>query len=156
MKKPPKDADHPIQPIICDQHGVVRFKSNGIVRYLLDHGGFDMNAIARLPFDLRDREQFAQLIGYSVSGFGDLSYVRPDTVAEVRSRRAEPEEKTDFLNQRSGRVITMIGTNYVVMLICSPSVAWCGIAWAESPDQRPDPESVILELEPEEFEKLAA
>lgn len=103
MKKPPKDADHPIQPIICDQHGVVRFKSNGIVRYLLDHGGFDMNAIARLPFDLRDREQFAQLIGYSVSGFGDLSYVRPDTVAAA-DRMVETGETAE-----QARIATLHG-----------------------------------------------
>ena len=57
---------------VLDQNGTVRFKRNAIVVHLLENGGIDMNAIARLPFDNRDREQFAQLIGYSVNGFGEL------------------------------------------------------------------------------------
>lgn len=69
---------HPIQPVFHDEHGVVRFKENKIVRYLLDNGGIDMNRIAILGFDQNDQEQFAQLIGYSVSGFGGLSYVSDD------------------------------------------------------------------------------
>ena len=35
--------------------------------------------IAVKGFSQEDQEQFAQLIGYSVSGFGDLSYVSDDT-----------------------------------------------------------------------------
>lgn len=71
--------NHPIQPLALDEHGVLRFKQNAIVRYLLDHGGIDMNALAVLPFENVDREQFAQLIGYSLGGFGDLSYVSEET-----------------------------------------------------------------------------
>ena len=73
------DEEHPIQPIVRDSHGTVRFKENAIVRYLLDNGGIDMNKLATLPFCQNDREQFAQLIGYSLSGFGDLSYVSDRT-----------------------------------------------------------------------------
>lgn len=68
-------AKHPIQPLERDTRGVIRFKSNAIVRHLLDHGGINMNDIARLEFSQEDREQFAQLIGYSHSGSGDLGYV---------------------------------------------------------------------------------
>ena len=77
----PTDAEHPMQPLVLDQNGTVRFKRNAIVVHLLENGGIDMNAIARLPFDNRDREQFAQLIGYSLTGFGELSYARSDIVA---------------------------------------------------------------------------
>jgi len=70
---------HPIQPLALDEHGVLRFKSNAIVRYLLDNGGIDMNDLARQGFSQEDSEQFAQLIGYSLSGFGDLSYVSDAT-----------------------------------------------------------------------------
>lgn len=70
---------HPVQPLITDSEGIVRFKENAIVRWLLDAGPFDMNQIAATPFGIEDREQFAQLIGYSLSGFGDLSYVRDET-----------------------------------------------------------------------------
>lgn len=72
---------HPIQPLALDASGVMRFKENAIVRYLLDEGGFDLNHIARKEFSQEDREQFAQLIGYSLSGFGELSYVSSDTYA---------------------------------------------------------------------------
>lgn len=68
-------AKHPIQPLERDHRGVIRFKSNAIVRHLLDHGGITLNDIARLDFSREDREQFAQLIGYSHSGSSDLSYV---------------------------------------------------------------------------------
>ena len=94
MKPIYKDAEHPMQPVVRDEAGVVRFKPNAIVEHLLEHGGIDMNAIARLPFDNRDREQFAQLIGYSVSGFGELSYARPDIVAAA-DRMVETGESAD-------------------------------------------------------------
>ena len=69
----------PMQPIFLD-NGIPRFKGNAIVRYLLDAGPFDMNTLGVMTFSAEDREQFAQLIGYSVSGFGDLSYVNRDAV----------------------------------------------------------------------------
>lgn len=73
--------NHPIQPLETDEQHSFRFKQNKIVSYLLDNGGIDMNALAMLDFSVEDREQFAQLIGYSLSGFGELSYVRADTYA---------------------------------------------------------------------------
>lgn len=69
----------PIQPLYKDPHGTIRFMSNKIVEYLLDNGGIDMNDLARLDFSDKDREQFAQLIGYSLDGFADLSYVSDAT-----------------------------------------------------------------------------
>lgn len=74
-----KEPQHPIQPLIADSAGVVRFKANRIVRYLLDAGPFEMNHLARMSFSDEDREQFAQLIGYSLAGFGELSYVSDET-----------------------------------------------------------------------------
>lgn len=70
---------HPVQPLVTDQDGVVRFKPNAIVEFLLDAGPFDMNKLASMRFPKEDYEQFAQLIGYSLSGFGDLSYVSDET-----------------------------------------------------------------------------
>lgn len=66
---------HPMQPIALDSEGVARFRANPLVRFLLDAGPFTMNTLAVLPnIPAEDRAQFAQLIGYSVSGYGDLSY----------------------------------------------------------------------------------
>jgi hypothetical protein len=70
---------HPIQPLEKDANGTLRFKGNAIVRFLLDSGPHDMNTLAMKDFSQEDREQFAQLIGYSLPGFGDLSYVSDET-----------------------------------------------------------------------------
>lgn len=75
----------PIQPLVLDERGVLRFRGNSIVRYLLDNGGVDLNHLACVEFPQEDREQFAQLIGYSLSGFGELSYVSDDTYDAVVS-----------------------------------------------------------------------
>ncbi len=83
----------PMQPIHIAKDGCVRFKQNRLVDALLDHGqatGFGLNELAR-KYDSRgpggdyreDWNQLAQLMGYSTSGFGDLSYARPDTVREA-------------------------------------------------------------------------
>lgn len=82
----------PMQPVAKDDHGVVRFRANAIVRHLLDHGGIDLNQIARLDFSQEDREQLAQLIGYSISGYHELSYVSDESCAEasVRSEQVVP------------------------------------------------------------------
>lgn len=40
-----------------------------------------MNMLALMPFTDEERSQLAQLIGYSVSGYGDLSYAK--NVAEA-------------------------------------------------------------------------
>ncbi len=68
-----------LQPIETDGNGYKRFRENKVVRYLLDNGGLDLNHLAVQYFPNEDREQFAQLIGYSVSGFGELGYVGNET-----------------------------------------------------------------------------
>jgi hypothetical protein len=71
---PPGDRV-PMQPLVRDPAGVVRFRRNALVCYLLDNGGIDLNRLACLPnIPREDWAQLAQLIGYSVSGYGDLSY----------------------------------------------------------------------------------
>lgn len=85
---------HPIQPLAQDEQGILRFKPNAIVSYLLDNGGIDLNQIATLGFDREDHEQFAQLIGYSLGGYSDLSYVKDETW-ETANRMAEKGETED-------------------------------------------------------------
>lgn len=69
---------HPMQKI---KDG--RFVKNDIVEYLLDNGGIDLNKIACMDFSDEDRQQFAQLIGYSVSGYGSLSYVSEESCGQA-------------------------------------------------------------------------
>ncbi len=79
-----KRVEHPVQPIVRAKDGVYRFKRNQIVRDLLEFAqvrGFGLNEIACREYDRNDREQLAQLIGYSVSGAGDLSYMRRSLIA---------------------------------------------------------------------------
>lgn len=79
---------HPMQPVYLDEKGTIRFQPNKIVEYFLDHGGIDMNALAMREFSQDDRIQFAQLIGYSVGGFHELSYVS-DSAAKAASQAAQ-------------------------------------------------------------------
>lgn len=89
--KASKRSRHPVQPLVADGK-VSRFKQNAIVRFLLDHGPFDMNQIGAMEFSAEDREQFAQLIGYSLSGFGDLDYVS-DATYEIAARQDNMRRK---------------------------------------------------------------
>jgi len=72
---------HPMQPIYKDKHGVVRFRQNDIIAYLFERGLIDLNALALMKFKKDDEMQLAMLLGYSVSGFGDLSYATKEVVA---------------------------------------------------------------------------
>ena len=72
-----KEQIMPIQPIVDG-----RFVENKIVSKLLDmcqEAGYGLNQIAVENFTNEERMQFAQLIGYSLSGFADLSYVDDET-----------------------------------------------------------------------------
>lgn len=69
---------HPMQPVEWAPDNVIRFRPNEIVKYLLAVGSMDLNKLALLPFTNEDREQFAQLLGYSITGFSELDYVSDD------------------------------------------------------------------------------
>lgn len=82
------EQKNPIQPVYTDEHGSYRFKANALVQYLLDRGGLSMNDLACVRCSQTDREQFAMLIGYSVSGFGSLNFASDETY-EAATRMAE-------------------------------------------------------------------
>ena len=85
----------PMQPLVIDGHGTLRFKENPIVRKLLDYAterGYGLNEIAMKQFDAEDQMQLAQLIGYSLSGYGMLSYVTDDSYE--RAAASAPQEPT--------------------------------------------------------------
>lgn len=110
--EPPAPAvspGHPVQPIVYEGEGeeaVIRFKRNAIVDFLLDWAkdrGMGLNDLARLPgphptyggaFPDDDWQQLAQLIGYSVGGYGDLSYSDPKVAEEAQ------KEATRMFNER--------------------------------------------------------
>jgi hypothetical protein len=78
---------HPQQPLEKCPDGVIRFKENKIVRWLVDSKRISMNELAMMDFPDEEREHFAQLIGYSVTGFGELCYVSDEAYNEAVSNR---------------------------------------------------------------------
>lgn len=73
---------HPLQTIVRAEDGVIRFQGNVLVQHLLDSypGGAAALRLACPAADNGDWEQLDQLLGWSVSGFGDLPYVSRETI----------------------------------------------------------------------------
>ena len=88
----PLEVVMPLQPIV--DH---RFVMNRIVDKLLEVAPIDLNDIAMMDFTNQERMQFAQLIGYSVSGFGGLSYVDDETY-EAAERKAQGATEDEARN----------------------------------------------------------
>ena len=83
----------PLQPI---ENG--RFVPNRIVQYLLEVAPIGLNELAAMDFSAQERMQFAQLIGYSLSGFGELGYVDDETY-EAAQKMAEGLTEQEARNQ---------------------------------------------------------
>ena len=73
--------EHPMQPVELDGLGVPRFRRNAIVKWLfnLKH----TSNIFQMDFTDEDKRQLAQLIGYSVGGYSELSYVTDESAAQA-------------------------------------------------------------------------
>lgn len=87
---------HPMQPIDFDTDGIIRFQKNKIISFLIEWSssrGIDMNALAVMDFSNEDRMQFAQLIGYSVSGYGELPYASKQSVLDADTKADELVKK---------------------------------------------------------------
>lgn len=87
-------ATMPMQPVIMVE-GVARFRANAMVDKVLEHSqrhGFGLNELACQEFTAQERMQFAQLIGYSVSGYGELSYVSDASYYAAAHRAVAAEE----------------------------------------------------------------
>lgn len=89
---------HPMQKIAVID-GCPRFVTNEIVRFLVSAYPGGLNALTEMNFHDPDWSQLAQLIGYSTSGYGELSYanrkhvVKADKTAEYwiyKKREAQP------------------------------------------------------------------
>jgi hypothetical protein len=100
---------HPMQPLEPDEHGVLRFRRNKIVDYLLEWSrprGMGLNELRAVGFDDDEWQQFAQLIGYSLSGWGTLSFVSDAEwdnaqAALATQRQAEPVEDGDYYSEEA-------------------------------------------------------
>ena len=83
---------HPMQKIEQTEDGVIRFRENKIIRYLMKEGKIDLNQIyckdTDGDFNKGDYTQLMQLIGYSVSGYGDLG-TSPRKIVKKADKKAE-------------------------------------------------------------------
>lgn len=95
---------HPLQPLVLSENQELRFKPNAIVRFLLDRGPFTMGDLAAEDFSQEDREQFAQLLGYSHRFASELSYMRSEVLdaamAEYENPGQSPSSREAVLQGR--------------------------------------------------------
>lgn len=97
---------HPVQPLEEDEHGVLRFKQNKIVHHLLDTSTSDLNPLWQLHFSNEDHEQLMQLIGYSLSGYGDLDYVSDETYYLAESQ-LKPPQRIEVLREKYAQLFDL-------------------------------------------------
>lgn len=95
------EEKHPMQPIVRDEEGRLRFKANNIITYFAWHGIIDINDIKSLDFSRygvtdEDRMQLAQLLGYTVDGYCELSYVSDESCNKANEAISKMET-TDYL-----------------------------------------------------------
>ena len=92
-----ENTRNPIQPLQMDD-GTMRFKANHIIRDLYDFTmpkGFDMNHIVGSgKYSQDDIEQFYQLIGFSLTGFHEVSYVSDETALEASKLAKQVNSKS--------------------------------------------------------------
>lgn len=91
--------DQPMQPVLTDDQGIVRFQGNAIIKHMFDKGQFDLNDLCA-NFSIEDYEQLLQLLNFSVSAYGDMP-VRKSSVEQADSLAAaeqvEDASRTDEL-----------------------------------------------------------
>ena len=114
-----KEIVFPIQPTFVDDNGTIRFRLNSIVRALLETSTLDLNKIACMDFTKQERMQLAQLIGYSLGGFGELSYVDDETygaaarlheneISEQEARMIELREQFSRIKESLYKIMSEI------------------------------------------------
>lgn len=79
---------HPMQPLVVDSKGTVRFKKNQIVTDLLNRittatENHITKKVIEGEYSRDDYNQLMQLVGYSVSGYGDLDLIDPNVAARA-------------------------------------------------------------------------
>lgn len=117
---------NPIQPLTKDPHGMLRFKSNAIVEHLLEVAkkhGCGLNEIACMDFTPDDRQQLAQLIGYSLSGYSELSYVDDDAygaATEMANGKKEDKARIKHLERELKAVRAALRKPMARLFGCHP------------------------------------
>jgi hypothetical protein len=90
-----KHNQPPLQPIVLDD-GKARFVSNKVIVWMMEElrrKGTTLNDYPFEVFPIADIEQFYQLIGYSISGFGELSVVTTETFDRAERKAATAKSR---------------------------------------------------------------
>jgi hypothetical protein len=74
---------HPMQPVVLSEDGRAYFVPNEILVWMLAHGRINFDEIAQQGFSDEDRMQLAQLLGFAVSRYTQLTYVTEAGMAEA-------------------------------------------------------------------------
>lgn len=144
MNQNPK---HPVQPLIMVD-GVLRFKENKAISWVLDKGNLDLNRMHAQGFSQEDLEQVSMLVGYSLSGFGGLSHVSDETYerAEKQSSAASPQVVADERNSNEYHEFRQRGYTGEAILPNANALqvrAWCeGLLAREPKPWMPSPENI--------------
>lgn len=102
----------PMQPIHLDSRGVARFTKNRIVDDLLEFAtshGFGLNEIAAGDYSDDERMQMAQIIGYSVGGYGELSYVSDESFNYANEKAMDLQKMTDYNSMKADEYAQRLG-----------------------------------------------
>ncbi len=78
-------AKHPMQPLEFDKEGIIRFKQNAIVKFLIDQYSTQvLNYIyVSGDFPWEDYKQFVQLSGHRVSSCKDMKYATDEEIKRL-------------------------------------------------------------------------
>jgi hypothetical protein len=95
---------HPVQPLIIDKYGVVRFKENMIVKSLKNMSNIHiLDKIWEGASD-EDKEQLVQLFGQSLSTFRVFPFASPESIAIAdtmyREKISEDKARIKWLEER--------------------------------------------------------
>lgn len=77
---------HPVQPLVRDADGIIRFKPNKIIVFLMNTSKFDLNDLLYMEFSAEDYVQLAQLMGNSLKYLSELPYVTDEDYIRAESQ----------------------------------------------------------------------
>jgi hypothetical protein len=89
-----------MQPIV-NVDGVALFQWNKIVQHLFNVGPYTIKDIARMDFPNEDREQFAQLLGMSISDYVELPFVSERSSHEAQLAEDELNPSNPYAHELS-------------------------------------------------------
>ena len=124
-----EDLVHPSQFVEVADDGILRFRTNEIVRYMVDNGPWDLNTLSQIG-DPQDYAQLAQQIGYSVSGWSGLSmvnsaaYAAAEVEQELTKRRMREQAALNVTHLKDTQSLPGILQNIASTSDSTHNIPW--------------------------------